>query len=288
MRRLASTSTRSAAAADRLMQAWVSRQQITCAEEYPRAPSSVAEMYDVHLAMQTHPLAEDLGGHGGYKIGAVGVEGEPCFYAPLFRDFLVDVRERSTFATFGAKGRSGDRPLSLSAIGMHQIEPEFALLMGDDVPPRADGQPHATSEVWQRVEHVALCLECCGQRATPDVIASTSRLGKFQDALSAGGCVLGRRLHARAIEPHALTSCETALRVNGEVVARGSGAACPEGGPAGALSWLANHLNSRGLHLRRGMLVATGQTCIYKGVAAGDRVSASFGTLGEVEMVVDP
>ena len=127
-------------------------------------------MYAVHLAMQTHPLAEDLGGLGGYKIGAVGAEGEPCLYAPLFSDFLVDARELSTFATFRAKGRGGEQPLSLSAVGMHQIEPEFAVLIGEDVPARADGQPHTPSEVWKRVEHVALCIECCGQRATPEVI----------------------------------------------------------------------------------------------------------------------
>jgi 2-keto-4-pentenoate hydratase len=245
-------------------------------------------MYNVHLAMQTHPLAEDLGGLGGYKIGAVGAEGEPCLYAPLFADFLVDARERSTFASFGARSRSGERPLSARAIGLHQIEPEFAVLLGDDVAPRADGQPHAANEVWRRVEHVALSIECCGQRATPDVIAATSRLGKFQDALSAGGVLLGKRLHARSFDGHSLASCETTLSVNGEVVASGSGAACPEGGPVGALGWLANHLNSRGLRLRSGMVVATGQTCIYRGAVAGDTVVASFGTLGRVEMVVDP
>jgi len=245
-------------------------------------------MYDVHQAMQMHPLAEDLGGLGGYKIGAVGAEGETAICAPLFRDFLVDVRELSTFASFHAKGRTGGRPLSASAIGMHQIEPEFAVLIGEDIPPRADSQPHTAREVWKRVEHVALSIECCGQRATPEVIATTTRLGKFQDALSAGGLLLGRRLHSSSFDGHSLSSCETTLSVNGVLVARGSGAACPEGGPMGALAWLSNHLNARGLWLRRGMLVATGQTCIHRGVVAGDSVVASFGTLGEVQMIVDP
>ena len=270
------------------MRAWVSRQQIARAADYPLAPTSVRGMYDVHLAMQNHLLAEDLGGLGGYKIGAVGAEGEPCLYAPLFRDLLVDSRELSTFASFRARGRAGEQPLSSSAMGMHQIEPEFAVLMGEDVPPRGDGKPHAPNEVWKRVEHVALCIECCGQRATPDVVATTTQLGKFQDALSAGGVLLGKRLHASSIDGHSLASIETILSVQGEVVARGSGAACPEGGPVGALGWLANHLNSRGLRLQQGMLIATGQTCIYRGVAVGDTVVASFGTLGEVQMVINP
>ena len=268
------------------MRAWVARQQIDSAADFPPAPQSVSEMYGVHLCMQTHALAADLGGHGGYKIGAVGAEGETCLYAPLFRGSLVDFRERSTFSSFAA--RHADRPLSASAMGLHQLEPEFAVLLGDDVPPRADGHPHSPNEVWKRVEHVALCIELCGQRATPEVIAGVSRLGKFQDALSAGGVLLGKRMHARSFDGHSLSACETSLSVNGAIVAQGSGANCPEGGPVGALGWLANHLNSRGLMLERGMLIATGQTCIHRGAVAGDRVVASFGTLGEVEMVVDP
>ena len=281
-------SSRAADAADRLMRAWVSKRQINDASDYPPPPASIAEMYDVHLAMQTHPLAEDLGGLGGYKIGAVGAEGEVCFSAPLFRNSLVDVRDLSTFQSFGSRGGAGERPLSSSAMGLHQIEPEFAVLIGEDVPPRADGQPHTANEVWKRVEHVALCIECCGQRATPDVIETTTRLGKFQDALSAGGVLLGKRMHARSFDGHMLAGIETALTVNGELVVSGSGKECPEGGPVGALGWLANHLNARGLALQSGMIVATGMTCIHRGVVAGDQVVASFGTLGEVEMIVDP
>ena len=267
------------AAADRLMRAWSTRQWISRIEDFPAAPADVAQMYAVHLAMQNHPLAGSLGGLGGYKIGAVGAEGEACLYAPLFRDFLVE-----------AKGRAGALPLSAEAIQMHQVEPEFSVVMGEDVPPRTDGQPHAPSDVWARIDHVALSIECCGQRCTPDVAAAlaaaTSKLGKFQDALLCGGCVLGKRLHG--CDGDALASCETSLSVNGEVVSRGSGAACPEGGPVGALSWLANHLNARGLMLRKGQLVATGQTCIHRGIVAGDTVVASFGNHGEIEMVIAP
>lgn len=234
-------------------------------------------MYDVHQAMANHPLAQELGGVGGYKIGAVGAEGEACLYAPLFGGFIVE-----------APGRAGALPLSSAAIQLHQIEPEFSIVMAEDVPPRGDGQPHAPGDVWACIEHVALSIELCGQRCTPGVAASLSKLGKFQDGLLCGGVVLGERLAGRDLEMgSSLASCETSLTVNGAVVSRGSAAACPEGGPVGALSWLANHLNSRGLQLRKGQVIATGQTCIHRDIVAGDRVVASFGELGQVEMVVE-
>ena len=46
--------------------------------------------------------------------------------------------------------------------------------------------------------------------------------------------------------------CATTLVINDKVVATGSGAEAAEGGPAEALTWLANHLNGRGKSLNPG------------------------------------
>ena len=102
--------------------------------------------------------------------------------------------------------------------------------------------------------------------------------------------MLGPRRAAKYFAADSLASVKTELLLNGEIVATGSGAALPFGGSVETgLAWLANHLNARGLSLRAGHLVATGQTCIYNGVLVpGDRVVARFETLGEVEMVVEP
>jgi len=231
-------------------------------------------MYETHLAMQRHPLAaSELGGLGGYKIGAVGAEGEPCIYAPLFRRFLVD-----------APGGG----LSAAAIQMHQLEPEFAVVLGADLPPRADGALHSCEDAWAAVESLVLCIECCGRRATAEVVAAQPRLGRMSDALSAGGVVLGPRLPAARFDAPALAACATQLFVNATLVAEGSGRECPEGGPVQALTWLANHLNGRGLALQKGQLVTTGQTCIYRAFNVGDRVVAAFPGMGRVEMTVAP
>ena len=245
-------------------------------------------MYATHLAMQTSHLAAELGGVGGYKIGAVGAEGEPCLYGPLFSNFIVEAAGRTRARTAGG-GEKAHSTLSSSAINLFQVEPEFAVVMADDLPPRTDGRLHNPADAWAKVESVVLCIECCGRRATEDVSAAQSKLGRFNDALCAGGVVLGQRRAAKYFNVDSLSEVRTELTVNGETVVSGSGAALPfEGSVAQGLAFLANHLNGRGLTLRAGQVVATGQTCAYSGaLAPGDEVVARFDTLGEVAMVVE-
>ena len=295
-----------AAAADTLVRAWSSALWIASPADYPPPPRSVDELYAVHDAIAAHPLAQTppLNGVAGWKVGAVGAEGEVCIVAPLFRGFIVD-----------APGAA----LSAAAIQMHQIEPELAVVMAEDLPPRLDGEPHTAEGLLLpqqpggggggggggAIRSVSLCIECCGQRGTSEVMAAQSPLGRFQDALAAGGIVLGPELQlqppplpqggdpgvdAAALQSQLgeLSACETALLVNGQVVAEGSTSRCPAGGPIEAVAWLANHLNSRGMALEKGQVIATGQTCMTKEFAVGDVVEGRFGAFGSVEMVVAP
>merc|ERR1712151_213213 len=100
--------------------------------------------------------------------------------------------------------------------------------------------------------------------------------------LSAGGGILGPRLSAAQVSPGLLSECPTSLSVNGNTKSTGSGSTCPGGGPVQALTWLANHLNSRGLALQRGQLVITAATCLTKEIQIGDTIHANFGSLGSV------
>ena len=267
----ASSSSLAVKAADVFVKSWISGTRLT-PETLPAAPESIDAMYETHLAIQTHPLvASDLGGHAGYKLGAIGAEGQPCIYAPLFGNFVTDKAEQ----------------VSASAIQLWQIEPEIALILGEEIAPATDGKPHSVDDVWAAVSEVALSIELCGKRGTPEAYAATTKLGSFADTLSSGGVVLGPRLPAKSMSV-ASVLCPTKLLVNSELLAEGSGAAAPEGGPAQALTWLANHLNGRGLSLQKGQVVATGQTCNTKAIKAGDIVKATFGELGEFEMAVAP
>ena len=112
--------------------------------------------------------------------------------------------------------------------------------------------------------------------------ASLTPLGRFSDLLSAGGVVVGKKFLAKEMELTALSNCEVGVSVNGKHVLNGSGSVLPGGCVAEAVTFLANHLNSRGLSLIKGQLVATGQTCILKDIKAGDVVTANFAGLGEV------
>jgi len=264
------------AAADVFVGAWVERRRIP-ASAFPGAPESLREVYDVHQAIQEHPLvASILGGHAGYKLGAVGALGETCIYAPLFGSYLLP-----------APGAS----LSAEAIQMWQIEPEVGLVIGADLPPRTEGV-YDLAAVWAAVSEVALCIECCGKRGTPDAYAASTKLGEYADTLSSGGVVIGARHSTAGLTIESVRSCATQLFVNDVCVAKGSATKTPDGGPIEALVWLANHLSGRGLGLKAGDFIATGQTCNTKAFKAGDRVKATFDGLGSVdtavEMVISP
>jgi len=269
-RAFAAMAATAATRADCFVHAWRDRKWLTQAE-YPSAPSSLDEMYETHLAIQQHPLvASEFGGHAGYKLGAIGAEGEPCLYAPLFNSYMV--------------AAPGDG-LSAASINLWQLEPEIGFVMGSDLPARADGAPHTAATAAAAVSKVVLCIELCGKRRTPD--ADVKGLGSYADTLSSGGVVMGPSLAIAGVSLDQMR-CATELIVNGQRVAQGSGAEAPLGGPAEALAWLANHLNGRGLTLAKGHFVATGQTCNTKSCQPGDCVVATFEGLGRVEMVVAP
>jgi 2-keto-4-pentenoate hydratase len=269
-----------AANADTLVRAWATCRWIDSVERYPPPPDDLTQLYAVHAAMAEHPLvASELGGLGGWKVGAVGALGQPCIYAPLFRRFFV------------REGEYLYNPLTVAAVQMHQVEPEIALVMGRDLDARCDGVLHSQDDVWAAVESVNMSIECCGQRGTSEVMQAQAQLGRFQDSLAAGGLVLGNDIKA-AVSPASLAECVTELSVNGAIVATGSGGHCPQGGPVAAATFLANELNTRGLSLRAGEVVATGQTCMTREFGAGDSIGAQFymgsgESIGLVEMVVE-
>ncbi|CAE8594471.1 unnamed protein product [Polarella glacialis] len=266
-------------AADTFVKAWATGSWLTSPEDYPEAPPNVVELYQTYLAMQVHPLAEsELGGLGGYKLGAVGAEGETCLYAPLFKKFLVR-----------ASSGDGEAEMSSGAIQMFNVEAEIGMVIGADLSARSDGEPLTSEDVWVAVQSVVPCIECCGRRATAEVAgAQPTALGKFADCLSAGGVIFGEAVPSQSFSDAAsvLASCSTALQVNGDEVASGSGAACPLGGPVQALVWLANHLISRGLMLQKGQLVITGMTCKSTSFKVGDAIAATFSSLPRVDMTV--
>ena len=196
---------------------------------------------------------------------------------------------------------SAGSSLSLKNNRMSVAECEFAFKMGRSLGPRS--KPYSQNEVMDCVASLHPALEI------PD-----SRFSAFETVGSAQLIADDACAHLFALGPpatcnwrvlnlalHAVTA--TVYRGSNNV-AKGSSSnaahpqlqhqAAPEahhgaganvlGDPRIALTWLVNELSSLGLTLGESMVVTTG-TCITPiPVKAGDKVIASFGVLGEIEM----
>lgn len=256
------------------MHAWISGARLN---QLPPPPNDAEELFATQQAIAEHPLIEErLGGLGGYKLGgAFAVAGEPCLWAPLFQHFICS---------------EPGKKLSSRTIGLAAIEPEVAVIIGRDLLPRADGRPHSVDDVWKAVDRVALIFEVCGKRLTPAACEGAPKIGTLADTLSSGGIVIGTSwaMSERKLSSNDVSKIEVELIVNGAKVAEGSTSLCPMGGPAEAVTYLANHLNARGMRLKQGELVATGQACNTKKLAVGDVIQATFKGLGSIEMVIQP
>jgi 2-keto-4-pentenoate hydratase len=75
------------------------------------------------------------------------------------------------------------------------------------------------------------------------------------------------------------------VTVNGKVLREGSGGNVL-GHPLNALEWLVNNLSARGLGLKAGQYVTTGVTTEVYMAERGDRITAHFGPVGSVDLVL--
>ncbi|MCC7546451.1 MAG: fumarylacetoacetate hydrolase family protein [Burkholderiales bacterium] len=175
----------------------------------------------------------------------------------------------------------GGATVSLSGTQMGVAEPEFALRLGRDLPPRP--RPYRTEEVMAAVDTLHPSIE------VPD--------SRFADFASAGGPQLiadnacahlfvfgpAARAYWRSID---LGSHTVRARVEGRYERSGTGANVL-GGPHLALTWIANELSVLGIGLRAGQVVTTGTCMVPLEVVAGDRMVVDFGVLGSVEARFD-
>lgn len=156
---------------------------------------------------------------------------------------------------------------------MRVVEAEFAFRMGRDV--------HPGDDVLDAVDAVALAVELPDSRFTDFAVVGPAQL--LADAACASRFVLGPEVPGwRGID---LSTAGTALWINGERAARGTGAAVL-GDPRTALAWLAAELPRYGHRLRAGDVVTTGTTTPPPTIGPGDTVRADFGDLGSVSFAL--
>ena len=149
------------------------------------------------------------------------------------------------------------------------FECELCMRLARDLPPGADieaaraavGQIHPALEIIETrgpfTQQLPVALADNAQKKT---------------------CVLG----APVPLPAAPESVPCTVRINGETVATGTGAAVLDN-PLNSLVWLAAKLAQYGRTLRAGELVMTGSFTRQFPIAPGDRIHVEFGGVGAVE-----
>ena len=159
-------------------------------------------------------------------------------------------------------------------------EAEFAFKMARNLPPR--GRDYDQREVIDAVASMHLAIEIPDARY--DVFDTIGAPSICADCAFHAWFVLGPEV----ADWRGLDLSKQPVRAwkKDAIVAEGSGANAL-GDPRIALTWLANHLNKRGLQLRAGEIITTG-TCVKPvDVAGGDTVVMDYFELGKMSAGFD-
>lgn len=176
----------------------------------------------------------------------------------------------------------GGSELSLAGNLMRVAEPEFAFVLGRDLPPRA--APYAVPEVMGAVANLRLAIEVPDSRYRDFVHAGEAQL--IADNACAHELILGPVVQAdwRRLD---LAAHRVQAEVVGRYVREGSGAAVL-GDPRIALTWLVNELSRLGETARTGQVVITGTCMASLEIQEGDEVRVDFGVLGSTQVRFRP
>jgi 2-keto-4-pentenoate hydratase len=205
----------------------------------------------------------------GYKIGATSPEAQTIlrtdhpFAAPLFEP---DCQTSGAVITEPGYGLLG-------------LEPEFALKLGKDLPPKSE--PYALDEIEAAVASVHPAFELIGLRLPNDLFASA--LVAITDFGANVGFVSGEGV--TDWKAHHIPAVPVTASVDGQEIAAGSAKAVM-GHPLNALVWLANHLGAQNQGQRAGDWVSTGTCAGVVPIKPGQSATADFGPFGKVSLTL--
>lgn len=160
------------------------------------------------------------------------------------------------------------------------IESEFAFRFARPMSPRPE--PYSRDEIKAAVGAVMPAFELVGPRF--DSLLFGRAPTAIADCALNAGFVLGKETSDwRSFD---LVSQPVALRIDGRVVAEGTGANVL-GDPVTVLEWAVNHLSGRGHGVAVGEIISTGTTTGLVHLDPGQQAVADFGPLGEVSVVFE-
>ncbi|MGZ3696107.1 MAG: 2-keto-4-pentenoate hydratase [Bdellovibrionota bacterium] len=162
--------------------------------------------------------------------------------------------------------------LSVKRLLQPRAEGEVAFVLKKDLL----GPGITAAQVIQATDFILPCIEIIDSRVKDWKI-------KIQDTIadnaSSSHFVLGTE--PRSLKGVDLALAGMALRVNGEILSTGAGAACLSH-PCLAVAWLANALGKFGVSLKAGEVILSGAFGPVVPVSAGDRVDVEIAGLGHV------
>ncbi len=229
-------------------------------------PASRADGYAIQAGLERgsrHPVF-------GWKIAATSRSGQQH----------IGVDGPLAGRLFAERAVQSGAAVSLSGNRMRVAEPEFAFRMAASLPPRPT--PYGVAEVLAAVGTLHPAIEIPDSRFAE--FASVGAAQLIADDACARDFVLGPACRAdwRAVD---LAAHPVVCRIDGQEERAGSGANVL-GDPRLALTWLANELSGLGVTLAAGQVVTTGTCMPPLPIAPGDRVTADFGPLGQVEVTL--
>jgi len=229
-------------------------------------PTSLAEAYAIQRAF----VAAAGGRPVGYKVGLTSKRAQEMLNAdaPVWGTVMEDMVFQSP-----ARLRAADFVFCA-------VEPEIAVVMGEDLPPRE--QPYTAAEAVEASDRLHPAME---------VVSSAygeawTRVGLF--ALAADNGVHGCLVLGEAKEDWRdldLAGVEVALDIDGKFHSEGKGENAL-GGAMEVVAWLANALPAEGLHLKAGDVVTTGVVTGVPFLQPGQKAEARFEGLGDVKLRV--
>ena len=252
-------------AADLIWQHW---QDGTVMDDLPAAlkPHTRAAGY----AIQAHLEGHSRYPRAGWKIAATSAAGQNHINVagPLAGRLLAE------------RIHGDGAEISLTGNRMRVAEPEFAFRFGAAVPAR--GAEYGIDEVLGLVADLHLSLELPDSRFADFTAVGGPSL--IADNACARDLVLGPAIGAdwRALD---LAAHPVHCTVGGRLSCEGTGANVL-GDPRAALAWCVNEVSALGIDIHAGEVVTTGTSTVPLEIGPGDRVTAEFGVLGTISVIL--
>ena len=178
--------------------------------------------------------------------------------------------------------RDAGAMIDLTGNRMRVAEPEFAFRLGRDIGP--NDRSLSTADVLDAVETLHLAIEVPDSRYDDYTIVGEARL--IADNACAHELILGPPTDAdwRTLD---LARHKVKASVRGRYDREGIGANVL-GDPRVALHWLVSEVTGLGLTVKAGQTVITGTCMVPLELQPGDDVTADFGVLGQIDLLVAP